>query len=158
MLDATTSQLVAQDTAAGHGLLEHIGPSPAAAASPDEKRLEVYRTALELYAQKPDWATFFRKVLGTDGLARALFPAPEQMAELERSEEYAEIQQMLARLRGKSTPPPDDSEPTRVITVRLPKSLHESLRTEAHERQTSMNKLCISKLLQMVDDQLVPVD
>jgi hypothetical protein len=104
MLDATTSQLVAQDTAAGHGLLEHIGPSPAAAASPDEKRLEVYRTALELYAQKPDWATFFRKVLGTDGLARALFPAPEQMAELERSEEYAEIQQMLARLRA-STPP-----------------------------------------------------
>ena len=49
-----------------------------------------------------------------------------------------------------------DQEPTRVITVRMPKSLHESLRVEAHERHTSMNKLCISKLLQMIDTQLVP--
>jgi hypothetical protein len=43
-----------------------------------------------------------------------------------------------------------------VITVRLPKSLHESLRAEAHDRHTSMNKLCISKLLQVVDGELVP--
>jgi len=36
--------------------------------------------------------------------------------------------------------------------------LHESLRHEAHERHTSMNKLCISKLLQIVDRELVPVE
>ncbi len=47
-------------------------------------------------------------------------------------------------------------EPTRVITVRLPKSLHEALRVEAHEHRTSMNKLCISKLLQIIDGQQVP--
>ena len=156
MLDATTSQLMEQHIAPALGVPEQVEPAMPASAA--ERRLEVYRLAVELYAQKLDWATFFRKVLGTDGIARQLFPAPDQMAELERSEEYDEIQQMLAKLRGKSTPPPDDSEPTRVITVRLPKSLHESLRTEAHERQTSMNKLCISKLLQMVDNQLVPVD
>ena len=45
-----------------------------------------------------------------------------------------------------------------MITVRLPKSLHESLRTEAHEKRTSMNKLCISKLLQMIDTELIPGD
>jgi predicted HicB family RNase H-like nuclease len=45
-----------------------------------------------------------------------------------------------------------------VITVRLPKSLHESLRAEAHDRRTSMNKLCISKLLQVIDDELVPAE
>jgi predicted HicB family RNase H-like nuclease len=45
-----------------------------------------------------------------------------------------------------------------VITVRLPKSLHESLRAEAHDRRTSMNKLCISKLLQVVDGDLVPAE
>ena len=77
---------------------------------------------------------------------------------LEQSGEYAEIQQMLAKLRERGGSPPDASEPTRVITVRLPKSLHESLRTEAHEKRTSMNKLCISKLLQMVDEQLIPSD
>jgi predicted HicB family RNase H-like nuclease len=126
---------------------------------PQERREEVFRVATQLFHQKPDWVTFFREVLGLGGVARRLFPSPEQMAELERSDEYQEIQQMLARLRTQSAPQPDDStEPTRVITVRLPKSLHESLRTEAHERRTSMNKLCISKLLQMVDNQLVPVE
>ena len=29
---------------------------------------------------------------------------------------------------------------------------------EAHEHNTSMNKLCISKLLQFVDRELVPVE
>jgi predicted HicB family RNase H-like nuclease len=45
----------------------------------------------------------------------------------------------------------DDKEPTRVITVRLPKSIHEALRAEAHSRQISMNKLCITKLLRTLD-------
>ena len=52
----------------------------------------------------------------------------------------------------------DEEEPTRVITVRLPKSLHEALRVEAHEHQTSMNKLCISKLLQFIDGDKVPTE
>ncbi len=43
-----------------------------------------------------------------------------------------------------------------MITVRLPKSLHEALRVEAHEHRTSMNKLCISKLLQFIDAENVP--
>jgi hypothetical protein len=49
---------------------------------------------------------------------------------------------------------PEDKEPTRVITVRLPKSLHEFLQVEAHEKCTSMNQLCISKLVQWLDSDL----
>jgi len=40
------------------------------------------------------------------------------------------------------------SEPTRVITVRMPKSMHEKLKREAHSRQTSLNQLCVSSLQQ----------
>jgi hypothetical protein len=66
---------------------------------------------------------------------------------------------MLAKLRENDADlPGGPREPTRVITVRLPKSLHESLRAEAHDRRTSMNKLCISKLLQVVDEELVPTE
>ena len=43
-----------------------------------------------------------------------------------------------------------NKEPIRVITVRVPASVHEYLRAEAHEKRTSMNKLCITKLLQPV--------
>jgi predicted HicB family RNase H-like nuclease len=125
---------------------------------PEVKRQQVHRIAAELFKQQPDLVTFFRKVLGVDGIARQLFTTSQEMTVLEQSGEYAEIQQMLAKLRERGGSPPDASEPTRVITVRLPKSLHESLRTEAHEKRTSMNKLCISKLLQMVDEQLIPSD
>jgi predicted HicB family RNase H-like nuclease len=119
---------------------------------------EVYRIATELYAQGPDWVTYFREVLGLDGIVRKAYTTPELLAAFEQSKEFSEIQYLLAKLRGKGDQAADDREPTRVITVRLPKSLHELLRTEAHERKTSMNKLCISKLLQMVDEELVPAD
>lgn len=124
------------------------------------KEQEVYRIAHELFSQSPDWVTFFREVLGLEGIVKQAYPSAEAMADFERTNEYAEIQQMLAKLRERSvaTPMPEDLEPTRVITVRLPKSLHEALRHEAHERRTSMNKLCISKLLQVVDEQLIPTD
>ena len=121
-------------------------------------RQEVYRVASDLFRQGPDWVTFFREVLGVEGVIRRVYTTPQQLEDFETSEEYAEIQQMVAKLREKSGSQTDDKEPTRVITVRLPKSLHESLRAEAHEKRTSMNKLCISKLLQVIDDQLIPHD
>lgn len=119
---------------------------------------EVYRIAGELYQQGPDWVTFFREVLGVGGVVRRLFATSEELLSFEQSREFSEIQQMMAKLRERSGSMPSTREPTRVITVRLPKSLHETLRTEAHERHTSMNKLCISKLLQVIDTNLVPTE
>lgn len=124
----------------------------------ENRESKVFRVASELYRQDPDWVTFFREVLGVEGVVRRVFANPAELAQFEQTREYAEIQQMVAKLRERASEPIDSREPTRVITVRLPKSLHESLRTEAHERKTSMNKLCISKLLQMVDDELIPTD
>jgi len=124
-----------------------------------EKGQDALRFAMELYQQTPDWITFFRELLGVDGEINKLFTTREELEEFKKTEEYSEIQQMVARLRVASSESKDDSkEPTRVITVRMPQSLHESLRAEAHDRQTSMNKLCISKLLQVISEQLVPND
>src|SRR5687768_4188919 len=93
------------------------------------KEQEVYRIAHELFSQSPDWVTFFREVLGLEGIVKQAYPSVEELANFERTTEYSEIQQMLAKLRERSAavPVPDDLEPTRVITVRLPKSLHEAL-------------------------------
>lgn len=124
----------------------------------ESRETQALRIASDMYRQQPDWVTFFREVLGVDGAVRKIFPSPDDLLAFEQSAEYLEIQQMVAKLREKSRDPIDDREPTRVITVRLPKSLHESLRNEAHERKTSMNKLCISKLLQIVDESLIPTD
>ncbi|MEX2175124.1 MAG: toxin-antitoxin system HicB family antitoxin [Pirellulaceae bacterium] len=121
------------------------------AHSHEDRKEAAQRIAAEMFQQQPDWITFFREVLGVDGLVRRLFASPEDLAAFERTPQYAEIQQMLARLRDRVAMP-DGKEPTRVITVRLPKSLHESLRAEAHDRKTSMNQLCISKLLAVMEE------
>ena len=123
-----------------------------------DKTVHVHRIATELFEKQTDWVSFFRTVLGVEGIVRQMFKTPTEMMALEQSTQYADIQQMLAKLRERGATPVDDLEPTRVITVRLPKSLHESLRNEAHEKKTSMNKLCISKLLQVIDEELIPSD
>src|SRR4029079_9106449 len=124
----------------------------------EDRKHTAQRIANEMFHQQPDWITFFREVLGVDGLLRKLFNSPEDLATFEKSPEYAEIQLMLARLRERTGAAADGKEPTRVITVRLPNTLHEALKTEAHDRKTSMNQLCISKLLQVIDAELVTVE
>lgn len=122
-----------------------------------EKHAEIQQIAQDLFAKSPDWVTFYREMFGLNGIVRHTFPTRELLNDFEQSDAYRDIQHMLTRLREKG---PQDinlkEEPTRVITVRIPKSLHEALRVEAHDHRTSMNKLCISKLLQFVDNQLVP--
>ena len=76
--------------------------------------------------------------------------------EFETTSEYVEIQHILAEMRGR----PQkrnlvNREKTKMITVRLPESLHAALMQEANDLNTSMNKLCISKLLQIIDKDLV---
>jgi predicted HicB family RNase H-like nuclease len=123
-----------------------------------EKLQAIQSRAQELFGQDCDWATFFREILGINGIVHRLYPTPDDLGEFERCKEYQEIQQMLSKLREKNSVVTVADEPTRVITVRLPKSVHESLRHEAHARQTSMNQLCISKLVQIIDQELIPVE
>ena len=123
-----------------------------------EKQLAARRRAEELYQSDPDWVTFFRETLGVDGIVRQMYPTPDELGRFEETPEYAEIHAMLTKLREKNKNKTVESEPTRVITVRLPKSLHETLTVEAYEYKTSINQLCISKLLQMIDEQFVPAD
>jgi hypothetical protein len=123
-----------------------------------EKYQEVLESAEHLYRQNPDWVTFFREILGVEGTVRKAFPTFDELTTFEQSEQFDKIQKLLVRLREKRTSVDAENEPTRVITVRLPKSMHEYLRTEAHDLRTSMNKLCISKLLQVIGEDMIPND
>jgi len=130
-----------------------------------DKHEEIKSAAEKLFAAKPEWIVFYREILGLRGLIRRFYPTMEAMAEFEQTEAYRQIQRMLAELRKQLPPKKDPSAPTdsaisdedtRVITVRIPQSLHDALRIEAFEHRTSMNKLCISKLLQSIDNEHVP--
>jgi hypothetical protein len=126
------------------------------AVEEDPRYARVLRSARRLFHRRPGWIVFFRRILGPDGVAHHLFPTRREFQEFERSEAYGQIQSWLTRLWEEEPTPAKRREPTRMITVRLPSSMHEALRLEAYQRATSMNKLCISKLLQFIEDELIP--
>jgi predicted HicB family RNase H-like nuclease len=123
-----------------------------------EKYQPILQSARQLFESEPDWVTFFREILGVDGVVRRQFTRLEDLTAFEKSPEFEQIQKWLVKLREQKNATDTESEPTRVITVRLPKSMHEYLRTEAHDLRTSMNKLCISKLLQVIEQDLIPTE
>ncbi len=123
-----------------------------------EKYQQIEQSARQLFESEPDWVTFFREILGVDGIVRRQFTRLEDLTAFEKSQEFDQIQKWLVKLREQKNSTDTESEPTRVITVRLPKSMHEYLRTEAHDLRTSMNKLCISKLLQVIEQDLIPTE
>ena len=88
-----------------------------------------------MFSRDPDWVTFYREVMGLHGVVRRYYTTRQSMAEFEQTEVYLEIQQMLTKLRRQGPPAKDPEEPTRVITVRLPKSLHETLRVDSVGRE-----------------------
>ncbi len=160
MHEQSFSQYSPSSQGASAATFASSAPAPAPAPAPTAMQpAQIQQAAQRLFDQKSDWITFYREILGVNGVVRQTYRTPEQMDAFEASPIYEEIQMMLAKLREATGNKPSATfEPTRVITVRLPKSLHESLRTEAHEKRTSMNKLCISKLLQVIDRELVPTE
>lgn len=123
-----------------------------------DKQADTLNFARHLFDRNPGWITFYREVLGLTGVVRRHYPTPEALSEFEQTGAYAEIHAMLTELRRQVVDPKKVDEGTRVITVRLPQCLHDALKAEAHEHQTSMNKLCISKLMQIIDGSFVPSD
>ena len=103
-----------------------------------ERGQEVWKMANQLYQQNPDWVTFFREVLGLNGYVRQAFKSREELDQFEQTEQYEQVQVMLAKLRERNSSakqPCSSFEPTRVITVRL----HKRCMPEAHEKRTTMN-------------------
>jgi predicted HicB family RNase H-like nuclease len=116
-------------------------------------KIEAIQTkARTIFAAEKDWSVFFREVLGNDGIVSKMYPEPLDRAEFEKTPAYSDLKRMLEEIRQRNGQRASTEDATRVITVRLPKALHEALKTEAYQRQTSMNQLCITKLLKELEN------
>ncbi|MCL6501421.1 MAG: hypothetical protein K6T86_01970 [Pirellulales bacterium] len=122
----------------------------------EDKANAVLEEAKRLYAEEADWAKFVYRLLGKQGVVRTTFTDPVELAAFQQTEAYAEIQRMVAQLRKQNGDGSTASKDCKVITVRLPESMLEYLKDEADIVGTSVNRLCISKLLQFIDTELVP--
>lgn len=117
---------------------------------------QAFDVANDLFGNAPNWVCFYRELLATGGLLSMIFLDPSDLLAFQRSDQYLQIQGMLTALRGRELPENDPNDPQRMITVRLPKSLHEAMCDEATRLNISVNKLCISRMLQMLDPALIP--
>ena len=113
----------------------------------------VLEVAEQLFATNPEWLVFFREIMGLEGIVRRTFQSSEALMRFECSPEYARIREMLDDLRQRQQDQPAARESQRVVTVRMPRSLHETLKAEAQQMKVSINTLCISKLLKLIDEQ-----
>lgn len=134
------------------------GPERSTSSERPSDSRDLWLQTQALYEHQPGWVTFYREVFGHQGLISRTFPTPEEQDEFRLSDMYFRMHEMLAELRNRAKDNVGREEPLRVITIRIPRSLHESLREEAYAYRTSMNKLCISKLVQRVPVSLVPRD
>jgi predicted HicB family RNase H-like nuclease len=125
----------------------------ATAAPPARDQADaVLQVAERLHAMAPEWVVFFREVLGVDGIVRRTFRDADELARFECSPHHARIREMLDDLRNRQRDRPAEREAQRVVTVRMPRSLHETLKAEADQHRVSINTLCISKLLKILDE------
>lgn len=116
----------------------------------ESRSQQVLEWANSRFQEGLDWISFRQELLGPEGIVQKMFPTDLELDRFKRSAEYERIEKMFAKLRrrrGKG----DDKENTRVITVRLPQSVHQALAAQAKEHKTSINKLCITKLLEELD-------
>lgn len=122
----------------------------------DDRCHWVQQVAAELFGVAPTWTAFYREVLGVDGIAHRIFAEANDYRAYEESECHSKVLEMLTVLRSKDLSDCDPSETQRMITIRIPKSLHDRVCEEANELDVSVNKLAITRLLQRVDLSMLP--
>ena len=109
--------------------------------------------ASQRYQEKVEWVIFYREIYGVDGLLSKI-PVPWKNAIL-KSSLGREMQVMMRELRQQilQVLPCEDSKS---FTVRTSESVYKSLLKEAEQRKVSPNKLYITKLIQFVENDLIP--
>lgn len=117
---------------------------------------QAFDVANDLFGNAPTWICFYRSLLGGSGMIHSIFTDHDEFGRFLRTDQYHQIQQMLTALRSRDLPENDPNDPQRMITVRLPKSLHEAMCDEAGRLNISVNRLCISRMLQLLDPAMIP--
>jgi len=146
------AQELKQFTAVANQLRATLVPAP----SFEQRCRQAFDVANDLFTNAPTWVCFYRELMGGNGLLHTLFDSNKDFGAFLRTDQHHQIQSMLTALRSRDLPENDPNDPQRMITVRLPKSLHEAMCEEAGRLNISVNRLCISRMLQLLDPEMIP--
>ncbi|MCC9640661.1 hypothetical protein LOC71_00120 [Rhodopirellula sp. JC740] len=133
--------------------------SPYDPEMPYEERAEMaLKLAAEVFAQTGSWVVFYREIMGCDGVVWKLFPEAAQRRHFEASPEFAELLEIMTSIRSQDRSKTSLHEPERMITVRLPRTMHATCVAEASELGLSINNYCLTKLLQPINKRFTPIE
>lgn len=118
----------------------------------------VLRMAEEAFAKTGSWVVFYREMFGCDGVIDQLYRSKEARRYFEKTREFAELLEILTAIRSQDDSKSETHEPLRVLTVRMPRSMHEATVREAEELELSINNYCLTKLLQPASGKFTPVE
>ena len=109
--------------------VNRLNIAPLNEETPKELRpQEILRIAQDAFSKTGNWVAFYREILGSTGIVRQFYPETDERRKFESTETFAELQEMLAALRSHDPSKSDAAEPERMITIRIPKSLHDALK------------------------------
>ncbi|MEM0926463.1 MAG: hypothetical protein AAGJ83_10535 [Planctomycetota bacterium] len=101
------------------------------------------------------WVDFYRRVFGVEGVIRSTLTHP-QLRLYQAGPDFVELHERLAHLRSVDTRKLSCEEPVQMVTIRLPRSVHDVLVSESHESNTSMQRLATTKLIVPADERFIP--
>ena len=104
------------------------------------------------------WVVFYRTMLAPGGIVDQIFDTKEARRYFETTAEFAELLEMVTAIRSQDDSSTNAHEPSRVITVRMPRSMHEATIREAEELELSINAYCLTKLLQAANPRFTPLE
>ncbi|MBI1903919.1 MAG: toxin-antitoxin system HicB family antitoxin [Planctomycetia bacterium] len=108
---------------------------------------EALAFAEKLRATGLNWVQAHNALFGPCGKCTELFPTAQERAAFIKTQQHRRIQELIGKLPrpivsdGKSI-----DEVSGRILVRVPRSVHASLLTEAEREGVSLNQLCLAKL------------
>ena len=117
----------------------------------------VLRMAEEAFAKTGSWVVFYRELLAPGGVVDQLYDTPEARRYFEKTPHFADLLEMVTAIRSQDDSKAGTYEPERVITVRLPRSLHAAAVREAEELELTVNSFCLTKILQPAGARFTPV-
>lgn len=140
--------------------LAHAGlPLPIEEDVPLEDRpAQVLRMAEEAFAMTGSWVVFYRTMLAPGGVVDKLYSNPTARRYFETTREFAELLEMVTAIRSQDDSSSGTHEPTRMITIRVPRSLHDATVRESEELELSINSYCVTKLLQPANPRFTPLE
>lgn len=124
----------------------------------EERHNEILRLSQEAFAMTGSWNVFYATIFAVGGVIDQMFPSKEQRRHFETTDSFAELLEMLTSIRSQDESKTDAYEPSRMITIRMPRTLHDAIKREAEELELSINNYGLTKLLQPAIRRFTPLE